>query len=130
MLEQNSDSPDGSLFNYVTLRDRKRIGFHSINPYVDISVVDDEGCWKSFERLRKEPDVPPEVRKTITVLTSNLDLNDQLNLTQRNIELELPLISGCDGEGYDLRALVCKAVEAYHLETASGLQVDYWSNSL
>ena len=73
MLEQNSESPDGSLFNYVTLRDRKRIGFHSS---VEVTALEDEACWKSFEHLRKEPDVPQEKRKAITVLTSNLDIND------------------------------------------------------
>ena len=127
-IEQNSESHDGSLFNYVTLRDRKRTGFQSMDSYVDISAVEDEACWKSFERLREEPDLPPEKRTTITVLTANLDLNDQLNLTQRNIELELPLIYEIDEEGYDLCALVGKAMEAYHLEPEYGLQVDYWSN--
>ena len=42
-----------------------------------------------------------------------MDLNDQLNDNQLNIELELPLVSQENIEGYDLRALVRKAMKTY-----------------
>ena len=60
-----------------------------------------------------------------------MEINDQLNNNQLHIEHELPLITEDDGsEGYDIRALVYKAIEAYNLDPECGIQVDYWSNAL
>ena len=60
-----------------------------------------------------------------------MEINDQLNNSQLLIELELPLITQDDGTtGYDICALVKKAVQAYDLDPDCGIQVDYWSNSL
>ena len=59
-----------------------------------------------------------------------MDLNYQLDQSQPNISLELPLISLFDVEGYNLRALVYKVLRRYNLDYKCGLQVDYWSNSM
>ena len=59
-----------------------------------------------------------------------MDLNSQLDQKQPRISLELPLISLNDEEGYNLRALVHKALNKYNLDYKCGLQVDYWSNSM
>ena len=48
---------------------------------------------------------------------------------QENVELLLPLIFQDDVEGYDLGALVDKAMEVYKLNPRCGVQVDYWANS-
>ena len=69
-------------------------------------------------------------RKTISILLDNIDLKNQLEKKQTQISLELPLISLHDEEGYNLRALVYKALKIYDLDFKCGLQVDYWSNSM
>ena len=69
-------------------------------------------------------------RKTISILLDNIDLKNQLEKKQTQISLELPLISLHDEEGYNLRALVYKALKIHDLDFKCGLQVDYWSNSM
>ena len=131
--EQELNAEDGDLFNPTALNEGQSIVFsctgHDQN--IDISSIEEQACQLSWKRLSEEFDSLGPKKTNITILLANMDINAQLNSgNQIDIELELPLIASKDGDGYDLRALATKALETYHLDIDSGIQVDYWSNSL
>ena len=64
------------------------------------------------------------VKDKITIL-----IDDTSEEEQHDLSMMLPLVFQDDVEGYDLGALVDKAMEAYNLKSRFGVQVDYWANT-